>query len=125
MPNEDEMLAGAGLPPWFAVWVRSLVGTIRLASQPGSAGTAAQNAAAHLATIRANAAERTPGLYDAVDMVRSSVRALESIVARPAALVEDHPKLIADAREVAIGSLALLVEVLRSAEPSAKARALY
>ena len=120
--GEDQMLAGAGLPPWFAAEIVGLVGTIRAAAQPGSDRTVSETATAHLTAIRANAAGRTPDLYNALDTVRSAVKLLEGIAARPATLTKDHARLVADTREIAIGALGVLVEVLRITQPSAKAR---
>lgn len=122
MLSEDLMLAGAGLPPWFATAIAGLVEAIRAADQPGGDGTASETATAHLTTIRANAAGSSSDLYNALDTVRSAVKLLEGIVARPATPTKDRAQLVADTREIAIGSLRVLVDVLRTIRPSAKAR---
>ncbi len=122
MTNENEMLAGAGLPPWFATGIAGLVEAIQAAARPGSDGSASRTATTHLTLIRSNAAGSSPDLYNALDTVRSAVKLFEGIVARPTIPMGDHARLVTDTREIAIGSLGVLVEVLRTVQPSAKAR---
>lgn len=122
MLSEDVMLAGAGLPPWFAMEIAGLVEAIRAADHPGGDGTASEVATAYLTTIRANADGSRPELYNALDTVRSAVKLLEGIVARPATPIKDRARLVADTREIAVGSLRVLVEVLRTIRPSVKAQ---
>ena len=110
------------MPPWLATGIAGLVEAIRAAARPGSDGSASQTATGHLTSIRSNAAGSSPDLNNALDTIRSAVKLLEGIVAPPTIPMADHTRLVTDSRKIAIGSLGVLVEVLRITQPSAKAR---
>ena len=123
MTNDSDLLPGAGLMPSFAPSVSLLAGTIRTAADlSGAGGTATRNAESHLLTIRANAERDTPGLYDALDSVRSAVRAVEDIARRQATLVPNQVALLANAQTHAFSALGFLTAVLRVAKPNVRPR---
>ncbi|MFK5600550.1 hypothetical protein ACFZ8E_26700 [Methylobacterium sp. HMF5984] len=124
MTNDDEQFPHAKLPACFALSVSDLADMIRAAAQPGgSEGAAPRNAEVHLLTIRANAAKGMPGLYDALDAVRSAVRAVEDIARREPTLVPYHAELLAIAQTHALSALSFLTAVLCIAKPNARASA--
>ncbi|WP_267427375.1 hypothetical protein [Methylobacterium sp. GC_Met_2] len=73
---------------------------------------------ASLLTIRANAASNTPGLYSALDAVRSALRAVEDIARRPAERVLNRAGLLTAAQSHAQSATGFLAEVLRRAKPN-------
>ena len=120
MTNDDDQFTGTRLLPCFAPSISELANVISAAAKPGgSDGAAPRNAETHLLTIRANAAKNSPGLYDALDAVRSAVRAVEEIARRQETLIPHHEKLLAAARTHALGAVGFLVAVLRIAKPNA------
>ena len=128
MLSEDQLLAGAGLDLWFAQFVASLVGSIRLASQPGgSAQVAPQNARAFLMQIRENAEDDAEGLDEALSDVLRAVSSLESLTGDlfASATSKDHGRKSEAARTTAVEAVSHLAEVLKLAKPSSMACALY
>ena len=96
MTNDDDRFTGTRLLPCFAPSISELADAICVAAKPGgSDGASPRNAETHLLTIRANAAKNSPGLYDALDAVRSAVHTVEEIARRQEMLVPHHEKLLA------------------------------
>lgn len=126
MPNEDEVLAGAGLPKWFKGSVRSLGGIIRLAAEAGgSVGTAADNATVHLGDLRNRAERDAVGFAEAAHAVLLAVQELDTYTGRTHVSASGYVATVEQLRADAIGTLGQLVEVLRKAEPSESAKALF
>ena len=121
MTNDNGLISGAGLLPCFAPSIQALEGAIRaVAGSSMSRGTALRDAEACLLTIRANAASNTPGLYSALDSVRSAFRAVEDIARRPADLVPNRAELLTAAQSHGQSAVGFLIEVLRRAKPNVR-----
>ena len=128
MPNEHQMLAGAGLEKWFGGWIASLVSAVRYAADTGgSHGFATQNVSDALRTIRTNAAPGTVGLEAAIDVVSYTLLMVESEADNLHDAGTDlyQRRRVEAARAAAISACSRLAEILRDAEPSDEARAVY
>ena len=124
MTNDNGLITGAGLQPCFASSINALVGAIwAVAESDTSDGAALRDAEACLLTLRANAAGNTPGLYSALDAVRSALRAVEDIARRPEGLVPNRAELLTVAQSHARSALGFLIEVLRRAKPNVRSSA--
>ena len=121
MPNDDGLIPGTGLLPCFAPSIQVLEGAIRgVAESDTSDGATLRDAEACLLTIRANAVSNTPGLYNALDAVRSALRAVDDIARRPADLVPNRAELLIVAQSHAQSAVGFLIEVLRRAKPNVR-----
>jgi hypothetical protein len=128
MPNENQMVAGAGLDLWFAHPVANLVGAIRLVSGAGgSAGIGPGNAHGFLSTIREHADQSARGVDEALTPVLHEIRAIEALTGNiyAAATDPDYAKKVEVARTRAVDALSRLVDVLGDAPPSFRAKALF
>ncbi|MCJ2139997.1 hypothetical protein [Methylobacterium sp. E-066] len=124
MTNDNGLITGAGLQPCFAPSIDALAGAIRaVAESDTSDGATLRDAEACLLTLRANAAGNTPGLYSALDTVRSALRAVEDIARRPVDLVPNRAELLTVAQSHARSAIGFLIEVLRRAKPSVRSSA--
>ncbi|MCJ2089057.1 MICOS complex subunit MIC60 [Methylobacterium sp. E-005] len=121
MTNDNRSVPGTGLLPCFAPSIEALDGAIQRVAESGiSGGASLRDVEACLLTIRANAAGNTPGLYSALDAVRSSFRAIEDIARRPADLILNRAGLLIGAQSHAQSAVGFLVEVLRQAKPNGR-----
>ena len=126
MTNDNDLVSGAGLQPCFAPSIQMLHDAIQVvAGSRSSVGAALRDAEACLLTIRSNAASNTPGLYSALDAVRSALRAVEDIARRPADLIPNRAELLTVAQSHAQSAVAFLVEVLRRAKPNVRISAVW
>ena len=122
MTNDNGLITGTGLLPCFAPSIQMLDAALQAVAELSSSdGAALRDAEACLLTIRANAASNTPGLFSALDAVRSAFRAVEDIARRPADLVPNRAGLLTVAQSHAQSAISFLVAVLRSAKPNARA----
>ena len=121
MTNDNQLISRTGLRPCFAPSIEVLDNLIQRLVESGVSDAAGVHAVeASLLTIRANAAGNTPGLYSALDTVRSAFRAVEDIARRPAAEVLNRAGLLTAAQSHAQSAVGLLVEVLHRAKPNVR-----
>jgi len=121
MTNDNGLISGTGLQLCFAPSIDALAGIIQaVAESDTSDGATLRDAEACLLMIRANAASNTPGLYSALDAVRSALRAVEDIARRPADLVPNRAELLTVAQSHARSAVSFLGEVLRRAKPNVR-----
>ncbi|WP_147021481.1 hypothetical protein [Methylobacterium radiotolerans] len=126
MSNDEEVLAGASLPRWFKGSVRSLGGIIRLAAEAGgSVDTAVDNATIHLGDLRNRAARDTVGFTEAARAVLFAIQELDTYTGRTHVNAPGYSSTVGQLKADAVSALRHLVELLRTAEPSESAKALF